>query len=355
VHEVTDYDVVVCGGGQAGLALGYYLRRTQLRWVILDAEEGAGGAWRHGWDSLHLFSPAEWSSLPGWRMPASAHPTPSRDEVIAYCAAYEARYHLPIHRPVRVTAVRRAGDHLQVETREGHIYWARAFVSATGTWGNPVIPDYPGRERFRGRQLHSAQYRSPEAFRDQVVLVVGGGNSGAQILAEVSQVAETLWVTLTEPRFLPDDVDGRVLFQRATERIRAAQEGRPYVVAPGGLGDVVMMPPVREARERGVLDSVRPFVRFSETGVVWPDGYETRVDAVIWCTGFRPALAHLAPLGVQADDGRVAVAGTRSLVEPRLWLLGYGDWAGDASATLFGVGRYARATAAEIALALAPS
>ena len=93
---MTDYDVVVCGGGQAGLALGYYLRRTQLRWLILDGEEAAGGAWRHGWDSLHLFSPAEWSSLPGWRMPASAHSTPSRDEVIAYCAAYEARSHLPL-------------------------------------------------------------------------------------------------------------------------------------------------------------------------------------------------------------------------------------------------------------------
>jgi hypothetical protein len=201
-------------------------------------------------------------------------------------------------------------------------------------------------------QLHSAEYRSPEPFRDRVVLVVGGGNSGAQILAEVSQVAEAFWVTLTEPRFLPDDVDGRVLFQRATERFLARQAGRLIEDAPGGLGDIVMMPGVREARERGALDSVRPFVRFTETGVVWPEGNEMRVDAVIWCTGFGYALDHLAPLGIVEPDGTVAVQRTCAVREPRLGLLGYGEWAGEASATLLGVGRYARSTVAEIADAL---
>jgi putative flavoprotein involved in K+ transport len=346
------YDVLVVGAGQAGLAAGYYLRRTTLRWVILDAEEGPGAAWRHGWDSLCLFSPAQWSSLPGWPMPPSAGGTPGRDDILAYFAAYERRYQLPIERPVRVAAVRRVGDRLLAES-DGGEYLARAVVSATGTWGKQLIPDYPGRGHFRGVQLHSAQYRSPEPFRDQVVLVIGGGNSGVQILAEVSRVAEAFWVTPREPRFLPDDVDGRVLFQRATERILARQTGRPIVEKPGGLGDIVMMPPVREARARGVLESVRPFVRFTETGVVWPEGNEMRVDAVIWCTGFGYALDHLIPLGIVEPDGRVALQGTRAAREPRLWLLGYGDWAGEASATIIGVGRYARSTVAEIAALLA--
>jgi hypothetical protein len=344
-------DVVVIGAGQAGLAAGYYLRRTDLSWIILDAEEGPGAAWRHGWDSLRLFSPAQWSSLPGWPMPPSPGGTPGRDDVIAYFAAYEQRYQLPIQRPVRVSGVHRAGEQFRVETDRGE-YLARAVISAAGTWGKPVIPHYPGREHFRGVQLHSAQYRSPGPFRDQVVLVVGGGNSGAQIFAEVSQVAEAFWVTLKEPRFLPDDVDGRVLFQWATERYLARQAGRPAAEPPGGLGDIVMLPPVREARARGVLESVRPFVRFTESGVVWPEGTETRVDAVIWCTGFGYALGHLAPLGVVEPGGRVAVAGTRSVREPRLWLLGYGEWTGEASATIIGVGRYARSTVAEIAVAL---
>jgi hypothetical protein len=161
-------------------------------------------------------------------------------------------------------------------------------------------------------------------------------------------VADTTWVTLEPPTFLPDDVDGRVLFERATARFRAQQHGMPYGESLGGLGDIVMVPSVKDARARGVLHAVRPFDRFTKHGVVWPGDQVTDVDAVIWCTGFRAALDHLAPLGVIDEHGRVETAGTRSVKEPRLWLVGYGDWTGMASATLIGVGRTARATIAEI-------
>jgi putative flavoprotein involved in K+ transport len=201
---------------------------------------------------------------------------------------------------------------------------------------------------FRGQQLHSAHYVEAQPFAGKRVLVVGGGNSGAQILAEVSKVADATWVTPTEPLFLPDDVDGRVLFERATDRWKALQEGRVIEQPVGGLGDVVMVPPVVEARERGVLHAVRPFTRFTRNGVVWPDGTETMVDAVIWCTGFKPALGHLTNLGLINDEGRVEVEGTRAVHEPRLWLVGYGEWTGSASATLIGVTRTARSTATEI-------
>ena len=112
---------------------------------------------------------------------------------------------------------------------------------------------------------------------------------------------------MEEPVFLPDDVDGRVLFERATERLKAQQEGRVINVPVGGLGDIVMVPPVVRARERGALRSVRPFVSFTPDGVVWPNGEKTQVDAVIWCTGFRPALEHLAVLGVLNEEGKVDV------------------------------------------------
>src|SRR4051812_34374738 len=118
-------DIAVIGAGQAGLAVGYYLRRTSHTWIILDAEPRPGGAWQHGWDSLHLFSPAQWSSLPGWPMPPGAADIPTRDEVIAYFAAYETRYALPIHRPVHVTAVRPGDGGLLVESDQG-TYQARA-------------------------------------------------------------------------------------------------------------------------------------------------------------------------------------------------------------------------------------
>lgn len=344
MHQI---DVIVIGGGQAALSLGYFLRRTKRSFLLLDSEDGPGGAWRHAWESLRLFSPANWSSLAGWLMPATAQGFPTRDEVIDYLSHYEERYALPVRRPVLVDSVERSNDRLMV--RSGSNAWhALAVVSATGNWRHPHFPSYPGRETFTGRQLHSADYANATPFAGQRVLIVGGGNSGAQILAEVSKVAETLWVTEKPPIFLPDDVDGRVLFERATERWRAQQEGRPVEQLPGGFGDIVMVPPIFEARRRGVLHSREPFARFTPTAVRWTDGSEAQVDSVIWCTGFRPALAHLAPLGVVDDTGHVNIDGTRSTAEPRLWLVGYGDWTGMASATLIGVMRTARSTAQEV-------
>ncbi|MDO9640588.1 MAG: ArsO family NAD(P)H-dependent flavin-containing monooxygenase [Pseudotabrizicola sp.] len=352
-QQTQAVDVVIIGGGQAALSVAYFLRRSELSFVILDGEPAPGGAWRHAWNSLRLFSPATWSSIPGWMMPPMAQGYPTREHVIDYLSQYEQRYQFALQRPVWVDAVQRTGTGLRVQA--GERYWdARAVVSATGTWRNPFIPVYPGAELFAGEQLHSADYVEPQAFAGKTVLVVGGGNSGAQIFAEVSTVANATWVTPSEPLFLPDEVDGRVLFERATARWKALQEGRTIEQPVGGLGDVVMVPPVVEARERGVLKAVRPFTRFTPTGVVWADGTQAQVDAVIWCTGFRPALAHLATLQVLNEQGTVDVEGTRSLKEPRLWLVGYGEWTGAASATLIGVTRTARSSAAEIVEALQP-
>ena len=321
------------------------LSRTGLSYVVLDAQEGMGAAWRHAWDSLRLFSPARWCSLPGFLRPGGDEDYPRRDEVLAYLAEYERRYRLNVQRPVRVRAVTRERGGFRAETSRA-LFRARFVVSATGTWDAPLIPDVAGRAEFCGQQLHSARYRRPQDFAGQRVVVVGGGNSGAQILAEVSKVADTTWATLTAPSFLPDNVDGRVLFDVATQRYRAQQAG--VVLGAPSLGDIVMVPGVREARERGALHGRVMFTRMTGTGVVWPDGDGQDVDAVIWCTGFRPALGHLAPLGVVGPEGRVQVQGTRSVQEPRLWLVGYGNWKGFASATLIGVGRSARATVGEI-------
>jgi len=341
---VETHDIVIIGGGQMGLSLGYYLRRAGADFLILDAEGGAGGAWRHGWASLRLFSPAGYSSLPGWLMPPPAHEGyPTRYDVLDYLGRYEARYEFPIKRPVRVVSVERTGDYLEVATDKGR-FAASAVVSATGTWSHPYIPEIEGRGAFKGVQVHSAHYVRPEDYSGQTVIVVGGGNSGAQIVAELAPVARTLWVTTHDPLFLPDNVDGRVLFERAVARMKAGPSDTPV----GGIGDIVVVPAVKEARARGDLSSVRPFERMTANGVVWVDGSETQVDAIIWCTGFRPALDHLAPLGVVEEDGRVLVDGQRSIKEPRLWLAGYGDWSGPGSATLMGAARTARDLAARM-------
>ncbi|SNC63461.1 Pyridine nucleotide-disulphide oxidoreductase [Hymenobacter gelipurpurascens] len=344
-------DVVVIGAGQSGLAVAYYLRRAGVSYVLLDAEPRPGGAWPHGWNSLRLFSPADASSLPGWLMPRPPDNSfPARDWVIDYLTQYEQRYDLPVIRPVRVSAIVRKDDSFLVETDHGS-WRARAVVSATGTWSQPFVPPYPGLAEFSGLQLHSAQYQSPVPFAGKRVLVVGGGNSGAQILAELSGVATVVWVTEKPPHFLPDNVDGRVLFTQATQRYQAGEELAP----PASLGDIVMVEPVKDARRRGVLHSRGPFSRFTASGVVWPDGQAEPFDAVLWCTGFRPALAHLQPLGLVQPNGRVLTQGTRATHLAGLWLVGYGSWTGFASATLIGVGRSARSTVLEIQAFLHPA
>lgn len=345
-------DVLVIGAGQAGLATAYYLRRAGLSYQVLDAAAGPGGAWSHGWGSLRLFSPSSWSSLPGWPMPAKPGVDyPARDDVVEYLSAYERRYQLPVERPVKALAVNVVEGGMEVVTNQGS-HTAKMIVSATGTWSHPFIPEYPGHSEFVGVQVHSAHYESPTPFVGKRVIVVGGGNSGAQIMAEVSLVADATWVTTTEPLFLPNDVDGRVLFQRATDRWKAQVEGRNVDAPIGGLGDIVAIPSVRAARARGALNSRRPFEAFGALGVRWSDGEDEPIDAVIWCTGFRPALDHLFSLGVVEADGRVAVENNRSIRQPRLWLMGYGDWTGAASATIVGVTRTAREMVGQIHQAL---
>lgn len=202
---------------------GYHLRRQGLDFVILDAEAAPGGSWQHMWDSLHLFSPAAHSSLPGRLMPAQGGETyPGAGHVVDYLTDYEKRYDLPVQHGTRVDAVRRDADRLLVEADSG-TWRARAVISGTGNWSRPFLPAVPGRSTFTGRQLHTVNYRCPADFADQRVVVVGGGNSGAQIAADLALDGrvQVTWVTQRPPRFLPDDIDGRALFDVATARRRA--------------------------------------------------------------------------------------------------------------------------------------
>ena len=337
--------IIIIGGGQSGLAAGYFLQRSKVPFVILDGQPQPGGAWQQGWESLRLFSPAEHSSLPGWLMPKGEQGNPSRQEVIDYLSQYEQRYKLPVQRPVTVGQVNRMEAGYELQTSAG-TWQAKAVISATGTWSKPFIPDYPGLEVFKGKQVHSAFYRYPEEVAGQRVAVIGGGNSAAQILAEVSEVATTTWFTLEPPKFLPDEVDGRYLFEFATRQYKAKLEGKKLEPS-GGLGDIVMVESVKAARERGVLVTQPVFEHFTERGVVLADGSTQDFDAVIWCTGFRAALDHLAPLNVIEPNGGIELQGNQSVKSPGLWLLGYGAWTGFASATLIGVGRTAKEVAAE--------
>lgn len=338
------YDTIVIGGGQAGLSIAYYLRRNDLDYLILDDHKEAGGSWLEIWDHLKLFSPTEYSSLSGWQMPKSEHEYPTKDEFIDYLKVYQERYDFSVQRGTYVDRVEKENGLFKIETSEGDLY-TKTLVSATGTAKNPFVPDYPNRNGFQGMQLHSVEYRNSNKFKGKIVLIVGGGNSGAQILSKVSKVAETKWVTLEPPQFLPEEIDGRYLFKQANARyLNNDTKSNKQEVS---LSDIVQVESVKDGLKREIYDAVRPFDSFYENGVVWKDGEKEVFDAVIWCTGFRPNLHHLQPLNIM-ENNRIKTEHTRSVKEPKLWLVGYGNWTGFASATIYGVGKTARTTVEEI-------
>ena len=341
------YQTLIIGGGQAGLSVAYFLKRHKLDYLILDDQSKSGGSWLETWDSLRLFSPVEYSSLSGWMMPKGEEEYPTKDEFIHYLEKYEQRYEIPVSRNTQVLEVLKEEGLFKVSTTQGTFY-SKTLVSAAGTAQNPFIPIYPHQEQFKGEQIHSSRYKNTEGLENKKVLIIGGGNSGAQIVAEVSKVAHTQWVTPKEPYFLADDIDGRYLFTEANRKFYGKPTENNALETNVSLSNIVMIDSVKEARSRDVLHSKRPFQSFTKNGVVWPDGSQETFDAVIWCTGFKANISHLKALQIIEND-RIATQHTRSVKEPRLWLVGYGSWTGFASATIYGVGKTARATASEIA------
>jgi len=241
----------------------------------------------------------------------------------------------------------RAGR-FRIET-DRETFSARGIINATGTWESPFIPEYPGRELFRGRQLHTHDYRTAVEFRGQHVLIVGGGISAIQLLDEISKVTTTTWVTRTPPRWREGPFDqeaGRAAVKLVEDRVRA---GLPpnAVVSVTGL-------PINERTEamraRGVLERQPMFEAITEDGVRWADGRTLGVDVILWCTGFRSSLDHLAPLLLREESGGITMTGrlaTQVAKDRRVHLVGYGP-----SASTVGANRAGAAAASELARTL---
>jgi cation diffusion facilitator CzcD-associated flavoprotein CzcO len=335
--------VAVIGGGQAGLSAAYHLRRRGLDFVVFDAEEGPGGAWRHRWESLRIETVNGIFDLPGFPRPPLDPAEPSRTAVPRYFADFERATGLPILRPVRVTSVTREGGGFAVETSAGR--WSvQAIINATGTWSNPVRPHYPGQETFAGIQLHTSDYVSAQEFAGKRVAVVGGGISALQQLEEISQVAKTFWYTRREPIFLDGafepEITGREVIAKVTADVEA---GRPTgsVVSYTGL---LWTPYALAAKARGALDRRPVFDKIEPHGVREQDGTFTSVNAILWATGFKAALSHLDPLALRNDHGGIRLTGTQVAGEPRVHLIGFGP-----SQSTVGANRAGRAAADALA------
>ncbi|MFF0744767.1 NAD(P)-binding domain-containing protein [Streptomyces sp. NPDC004111] len=344
---VRDVDVVVIGAGQAGLSAAHHLRRSGLvpeqDFVVLDHAPRPGGAWQYRWPSLTYGKVHGMHSLPGMELTGADPARPSSEVIGEYFTAYEETFGLRVRRPVNVSAVREGeGGRLLVETSQG-VWAARALISATGTWDRPFWPRYPGQELFRGRQLHTANYPGPAEFAGQRVVVVGGGASGTQHLMEIAPVAaDTTWVTRRPPVFREGEFTeewGRAAVARVEERVRL---GLP----PQSVVSVTALPvneAIRAARASGVLDRLPMFDRITENGVAWDDGRHVEADVILWATGFRAAVDHLAPLHLREPGGGIRLEGTRVARDERIHLVGYGP-----SASTIGANRAGRAAVREV-------
>jgi len=323
---VEEFETIVIGGGQAGLSLGYYLKQLGQRFVILDANERVGGSWRtRTWDSLRLFTPSRYNGLPGWGFPTSDWSFPTARETADYLEAYAERFELPVRSGWKVDRLATADARYVVECGP-HRLMADAVVVATGFYGTPKVPEFAGELDPGIVQMHSSEYRRPAQLRPGGILLVGAGNSGADIAMEVSPAHQT-WLSGPDKGQIPVRIGTRghrlvmpLLWFLATRvltvRTPIGRKVRPHVLEGGAPRIRVKSADLREAgvelvpRTVGVRDGL-PLLE---------DGRVLDVANVIWCTGFRHDFDWIDAPVLDAADEPVHEGGVAAA--PGLYFLG---------------------------------
>lgn len=354
----TDIDtsVVVIGAGQAGLSVSYYLKRLGLEpgneFVVLDRGPASGGAWQFRWEALRLGSAHKVNDLPGMDELGLSFETadrslPAREVVTDYYAKYEEHFDFDVVRPAQVMTVENQGANLLVtlRDREGEMEVSTAVaVNATGTWGSPFIPWYPGRDSFAGRHVHTNEYSSADEFAGQSVIVVGGGTSAIGFLLELDQVADHLsWVSRRPIDFLDGaelNIEGGA--HAVSLQDDAARAGRALPSIVSGTG-VPRTRKIQAGIDRGLLTARPMFSSIEPDGVRWDNGAFQQADAIVWATGFRPDLRHLSPLKLREKEGGVTVTQGSSWKDPRIFFAGYGP-----QASTIGANRTGRTIARQV-------
>ena len=374
----SHWTVVIIGAGQAGLSAAHYLWRDGLApgkdFIILDAGDGPGGAWRERWDSLTLGTTNHISDLPGFPLGRPDPNVPASEVVSDYYSRFERELELCVIRPAEVDTVRSEepgqGRFTITATIDGEQVTLSCdyLINSTGTWTQPYVPFIPGIADFEGHQLHTANFRDVEDFRGLRTLVVGGGISATQFLLELAEVTDTLWATRRPPNFTSREFDGRW----GLEVERAVRERTLSGLAPASVVRTTGLPIRREFRDgidsgvlvsRGMFDRILPHsVHFPGLGdselpttaeglgpsasdhlavpESWAPFAESRVeevDVIFWNTGFRAALKHLAPLRLRTPDGGISMETEVAVKDdPRLFLVGYGSASSTVGATRAG-------------------
>lgn len=353
-NGIEHFDTIVIGGGQAGLSVGYHLKRLGQEFVILDANERTGDSWRNRWDSLRLFTPAKYNGLDGMPCPAPRNAFMTKDEMGDYLESYARQFELPIHNSVRVDRLGGTNGRYEVSAGEAQLS-ADQVVVAMGNYQSPRVPPFATRLDHNIVQLHSMEYRSPAQLRDGGVLVVGAGNSGAEIAKEVVATHAT-WLSGRNVGQVPFRVESFVglnllapltlkgLFHRVlTVRTPLGKRVRPKVISQSGPlirvknKDLVRLGVARVGRMVGV-----------ENGAPVVDGGGVLdVKNVIWCTGYHPSFSwiDLPVLGEHEPNHKRGVVPE----QPGLYFVGLEFLYSLSSEMIHGVGRDARYIAERVA------
>jgi len=346
-------ETVIIGGGQAGLAVGHHLARLGRPFVILDANRRIGDSWRRRWDSLRLFTPARYDGLPGMPFPASAFSYPTKDEVADYLEAYAAAFDLPIRSGVHVDRLSRDGEGYLLVAGD-RLFQAGHVVVATGAYQRPRIPAFAADLDPGILQLDPNRYRNPSQLPEGGVLVVGAGNSGAEIAFEVSRTHPT-WLSGPDTGHIPVRTGSRwdrlltPPFWWFASRVLTVQTPIGRKVRPKALTTTAPLERVRPKElAAAAVERVPRTVGARDGAPLLEDGRAMQVATVMWCTGLRPDFSFI-DLPVLDDNG--APAHHRGVVEsqPGLYFLGLWFLSAFTSSLLGGVGHDAEHIAETIA------
>ena len=348
LQHVEQIKVVVIGAGQAGLTVGYHLRRRQIPFVILDAAPRIGDAWRKRWDSLRLFTPAGYDGLDGFRFPASSRDFPSKDAMADYLEAYARRFDLPVRLNTRVDSLGRTADGYVV-TANGRRIEAEHVIVAMANYQHPRIPDFAGDLDPGIVQLHSSAYRNPAQLQPGGVLVVGAGNSGAEIALDVARGRKT-YLSGRDVGHVPFRIEGflgrhllsHLVLRLAFHHLLTASTPFGRKARPKMLHRAAPLIRTRPHElEAAGIERVGRTTGFINGKPVLGDGRSLDVANVVWCTGYHPGFdwVHLPVFDAAGDPvhSRGVVTG-----QPGLYFLGLNFLYAMSSTMIQGVGRDAR-------------
>jgi putative flavoprotein involved in K+ transport len=340
----TTFDVIVIGGGQAGLSVGHHLARRGLRFVILDAHARIGDAWRRRWDSLHLFSPARFDGLDGMPFPAPPSSFPTKDEMADYLEAYAARFELPVLTGVKVDRLSRVGERFVVEAGTRRFEAAQVVV-AMADYQRGRVPAFARELDPSIVQLHSLDYKGPAQLREGGVLLVGAGNSGAELAMELA-AGHRVWMSGRHPGHVPFNMDGllakliivrllfRVLFHRIlTVKTPMGRKAR----ARGRSGTPLIRQKPEQLAAAGVTRAPRT-VGARDGRPLLDDGRTLDVTNVIWCTGFHGGFSWI-DLPIFDDAGHPRHESGVATEVPGLYFVGLHFLHSFSSSMVHGVGR----------------